>query len=282
MLNKQLFESFDPISLDEVNKKAALLQRKDNKYLVSAGEFLEILREAGDEFDVLTISGERMFAYSTLYYDDENYQCYLDHHNGRRIRAKVRERLYEQSEAKYLEVKLKSTRKSTVKFRYGTREETLPCLTEDRLAFVNQTYFGHYSRAFEMDLTASLAMRYHRFTLVGKNSSERVTVDSQLCFVGKTSLATVRDHQIIVEVKSRNGAGVFDRLFRKRGVRPKKRLSKYCLGLCLTDKPARNNNFLKPLRGLKYSTRPNGYQSIQNALLEVQGMPEAGNYVANN
>jgi hypothetical protein len=274
MLRERLFMVFNPISLEEVNRKAALLQRKDNKYLVPVGLFVDVLRDAADAFEVLTIADQRIFAYSTMYYDDANYQCYLDHHNGRRLRVKVRERLYEQSNQKFLEVKLKSKRKSTVKHRFNTRIESSNTLTSEKEDFVKEKYATHYSRDLNMSLIYSLAMRYNRFTLVSKHSSERVTVDSQLCFIGKSSLTTISDDQLIVEVKSRNGSGVFDKLLRKNGVRPKKKLSKYCLGLCLTDKPVRNNNFLKPMRDLRYTTKPNGFDSIEHALQTIQTEPE--------
>jgi hypothetical protein len=208
-----------------------------------------------------------------MYYDDSNYQCYLDHHNGKRRRVKVRERLYEQSDLKFLEVKLKSKRKSTVKYRLNTLCETNSHLTNEKVDFVNQKYSAQYSRDFDMSLKSSLAMRYYRFTLVSKHSSERVTVDSKLCFIGKSSLTTINDNQLIVEVKSRNGCGIFDKLLRKSAIRSKKKLSKYCIGLCLTDKPGRHNNFLKPMRNLEYTTRPNGYLSIESALSNFQENP---------
>jgi hypothetical protein len=270
MLSKHLHKNFNPISLAEVNRKAALLQRRDNKYLVPVDAFTDILLNASDTFDVLTISGNRIFAYSTMYYDDSNYQCYLDHHNGKRLRLKVRERFYEESESSFLEVKLKSKRKATVKHRMNTQCESKYSLTSEKENFVHQKYSTQYSRDLDMSFKSSLAMRYYRFTLVSKHSSERVTVDSQLCFIGKSSLTTINDDQLIVEVKSRNGSGAFDKILRKNGIRPKKKLSKYCLGLCLTDKPIRKNNFLKPMRNLRFTTSPNGFKSIENALYNIQ------------
>jgi hypothetical protein len=281
MLSKHLFLDFDPISLDEVNRKAALLQRKDNKYLVPANLFIDILSEASDAFDVLTISGQRMFAYSTMYYDDANYQCYLDHHNGKRLRLKVRERLYEQNRVQFLEVKLKSKRKETVKHRLNTQCETKNFLTSEKVYFVKNKYSSQYSRDLDMSFKSSLAMRYFRFTLVSKHGSERVTVDSQLCFIGKSSLTTIKDDLLIVEVKSQNGSGVFDKLLRRNSVRPRKKLSKYCLGLCLTDNPTRTNNFLKPMRNLRYTTTPNEYESIKDALQIIQAGSEETKYALN-
>jgi hypothetical protein len=274
MISKHLFLEFNPISLNEVNRKAALLQRKDNKYLVPANLFINILSNASNAFDVLAISGQRMFAYSTMYYDDANYQCYFDHHNGRRLRVKVRERLYEQSKMQFLEVKLKSKRKTTVKHRLSIQSESRSYLTSEKVDFVKGKYSEQYSRDLDISLESSLAMRYRRFTLVSKHSSERVTVDSQLCFIGKSSLTTINDDLLIVEVKSQNGSGVFDKMLRRNGVRPKKKLSKYCLGLCLTDKPERINNFLKPMRDLRYTTEPNGYESIKHALKNIQAESE--------
>ena len=278
MLSEQLHGNFNPISLDEVNNKAALLQRKDNKYLVPVSAFIDLLVSAHDDFDVLTIAQQRVFAYSTMYYDDCNYQCYLDHHNGRRCRIKIRERLYEQSQVKFLEVKLKSKRKATVKYRQNSQSDSDNSLSGHAMAFINQKYASHYSREFDMILRSSLAMRYHRFTLVARQSSERVTVDSQLCFIGKSSLTRLHEDQLIIEVKSANGSGRFDKLLRQNGFRPRTKLSKYCLGLCLTDQPTRSNNFLKRIRELNYSTEPNHYGSIHNALESLQAQHEAVQY----
>jgi hypothetical protein len=281
MLNELLLQDFGSISLGEVNSKAELLKRRDNKYLVPVSLLIEVLNGATDSFDVLTIKGQKIFAYSTVYYDDGNYQCYFDHHNGRRKRVKVRQRLYEQSNANYLEVKLKSTRKATIKYRLPIQSSSLNQLTSNDIEFIDNNYFEHYCRKFDLSLKTSLAMRYFRFTLVGKHCGERVTVDSNLCFVGNTSLTTIDSDQLIVEVKSRNGLGLFDKLLRKSGVRPKKRLSKYCLGLCLTDKPERINKFLKPMRGLRYSKEQNTFDSIDNALQYIQTDRESVRYAAN-
>jgi hypothetical protein len=270
ILNDLLHYNFQSISLAEVNSKAQLLKRRDNKYLVPVNSLLEVLKNAVNLFDVLTIHGEKIFAYSTIYYDDSDYQCYFDHHNGRRKRVKVRQRLYEQSDIKYLEIKLKSARKSTTKYRMPTQINSRNYLTRDDMEFIKDNYFRHYCRKFDISLKTSLAMRYFRFTLVGKHCSERVTIDSNLCFVGNTSLATIDSDQLIVEVKSKNGAGSFDKLLKQNGVRPKKRLSKYCIGMCLTDKPARVNKFLKPMRGLRYTTEQNSFSSINSALLHIQ------------
>jgi hypothetical protein len=279
--NGRLLQEFDSISLSELNGKAELLKRRDNKYLVSARLLIEVLNRATDAFDVLTIDGRQTFAYSTIYYDDRNYQCYFDHHNGKRKRVKVRQRIYEQSNANYLEVKLKSARKSTVKYRLPLQSISDNHLTSNDLEFIKYNYLAHYCRKFKLSLNTSLAMRYFRFTLVAKHCGERVTVDSNLCFVGNTSLATIDSDQVIVEVKSRNGSGLFDKLLKKSGVRPTKRLSKYCIGLCLTDRPERINKFLKPMRGLRYSTEQNTFDSIKSALHYIQDDHESVRYVAN-
>jgi hypothetical protein len=281
MLNEILLNDFESISLNEVNNKAALLKRQDNKYLLPVSLFIEALNEATDSFDVLTIKENNIFTYSTKYYDDINCQCYFDHHNGRRKRVKVRERLYEQSNIKYLEVKLKSARKTTTKYRLPIQNSNRKQLTTDELEFIANNYFDHYRHEFDLSLKTSLAMRYHRFTLVGKHCGERVTVDSNLYFIGNTSLTTIESDQLIVEVKSRNGSGLFDKVLRKCGARPRKRLSKYCIGLCLTDKPARINKFLKPMRGLRYSTEQNTFDSIDKALQYIQTDRESVRFAAN-
>ena len=82
--------NFEPISLEALNGKAAMLERLDNKYIVPAARLLPAFEAFRDIFDVLEIDGKRTFTYATRYFDDEDQRAYRDHQQGRRKRCKVR------------------------------------------------------------------------------------------------------------------------------------------------------------------------------------------------
>lgn len=272
VIENRLGRTFSPIGLDEMNERASLMRRLDNKYLVTIETLLSVLQQAAGKFDVMTIGSHNTFPYSTTYYDDSDHRCFYDHHNKRRNRVKVRERLYEQSGHHFIEVKLKGKRGETVKRRMATPNNKGIVLPEKSLEFVGKVYSEHYGRDLSLSFSQSLFMRYFRVTLVGKEVGERVTIDCQLHYLSRLKTVSVHEGQLIVEVKSENGFGVFDRLLRRHGVRPVKRLSKYCLGLCLTGRVERYNNFLRPLRRLnceikEHSCIPNPPNSGQPSSL---------------
>ena len=117
--------AFNAISLDELNAKAAMLERLDNKYIVPLARLLPAFQEFRDLFDVLEIGGKKIFVYATEYHDNMDARFYRDHHQGRRKRCKVRVRTYMDAGFSYLEVKLKDTRDVTVKRRSRSKCRSL-------------------------------------------------------------------------------------------------------------------------------------------------------------
>ena len=55
------------VSLAELNARAPLLDRLENKYVVSAGAFAQSLDALRNDFDVLAIDGQTTFTYETIY-----------------------------------------------------------------------------------------------------------------------------------------------------------------------------------------------------------------------
>ena len=99
----KVINGFSAIGLDELNAKAAMLERRDNKYIVDADRLLPALASFGHAFDVLEIGGKRAFTYDTRYFDCADLRGYYDHHQGRRKRCKVRIRDYVDAGFSYLE-----------------------------------------------------------------------------------------------------------------------------------------------------------------------------------
>lgn len=245
---------FDAISLEELNGKAAMLKRLDNKYILTAEAFRPALKKFSDHFDVLEIAGKRAFTYVTHYYDDPEKRGYYDHHQGRRKRCKVRVREYVDAGFSYLEVKLKDKRNITVKKRLRIADKANP-LNSEALAFINEKYCEIYDEKFGKTLHPVIAMRYERITLVAKEGGERMTIDTSLQFEANGRSRKVHPEMFIIETKSARGNGIADKILRGLHLHPTKRCSKYCIGMASTGAVQRHNRFLPALKRLRLVSR---------------------------
>lgn len=239
---------FAPISLEALNAKADMLTRLDNKYIVTAAAMRQVVPLLAQQFDMLEIGGRRVFDYETCYFDTPDLRSYFDHHQGRRKRVKVRMRNYCGTDLCFVEVKLKDKRGVTVKKRLRQNPTLFGRLDEQALAYLHDTYRAHYDDAFDGDLVRVLDMRYRRMTLVAKSGGERVTIDSGLQFFADGAALSVPRDRFIIETKSENGNGIADRILRQMQHHPTKRVSKYCMGIALTEAGIRHNRFLPALR----------------------------------
>jgi len=244
-----LFDDFRTLSLAELEQRAALLDRQEHKYLVTARCFADVLRDLRGGFDVLEIDGRTVFTYETAYYDTDGLLNYRQHAQGKRRRLKIRSRRYVDSEGCFFEVKLKGRRGRTIKERTvydRDRHGTVDC---EAIEFVDRCVRRHYGRNFDDRLDNTLTMRYRRVTFVARGGNERVTADFALEFMEQDG-ETVRapEDLVIVEVKSLDGKGTTDATLRARGVRPGN-CSKYCIGLNLLRDDLRYNRFKPTLTG---------------------------------
>jgi VTC domain len=91
----ELLDGFEPVSLQALDERAALLRRVDAKYAVPWEAFLELADRLRGSHQVLEIDGRRSFAYSTTYFDTPELLCFVEHVEQHLPRFKVRSRLYE-------------------------------------------------------------------------------------------------------------------------------------------------------------------------------------------
>lgn len=241
---------FDPLGLDELNGRAEMLSRIDNKYVVSKSDLEKVLPTMQAEFDILEIDEKRAFTYQTRYFDDQDRSAYYEHHQGLRKGFKVRVRRYVDADLTYLEVKVKGKRGQTVKQRLPIDEMPEFALDAAEMNFVRDTYSGHYGRSFGYDIRAALNIRFQRMTLVSKHGEERLTIDTGINFWSDVGHADLGNSAFIVEVKSPDGRGLADRLLRASGNRSTKKCSKYCIGMATLGEVDRCNRFLPTMRKL--------------------------------
>lgn len=242
--------AFAPLSLDALNAKAAMLERLDNKYVVSGAMLLEATGEFLQLFDVLEIEGKRSFGYDTWYFDDDALSSYYDHLQGRRRRMKVRVRRYLDARLCYVEAKFKTKRSITVKKRLAIPYEQYGHLDESGYSHVKASFQKLYGGDFDKALSPALEVYYERMTLVAKEGGERMTIDNKLRFATPSGSRAIQDDLYVVETKSANGNGVADKILRKLHQHPTGACSKYCIGMIATGAVTRRHKFLPALKKL--------------------------------
>ena len=222
----------DPISLAELNERSSLLTRFDRSYLVPADTFLRVVgrlteaRQPGGAFRALAIDGRRAFRYHSVYYDTPGLRSFHDHRQGRRLRFKIRERVYEDSGERQFEIKLKGGRGDTVKHRCPLTGTDSP-LDTARQAFLADTLKHAYAIDAPTALRPSLSTDYLRTTFVA--DGQRITCDAGLVCVDLRSRHMVRSNSglVLVETKSAEHLTEADRLLHAHRVRPAV-FTKYC------------------------------------------------------
>lgn len=246
-----LFADFHPISLAALNAKAAMLERLDNKYVLTEGALREALVAFDHHFDILEIDGRRAFTYDTCYFDDAGLHSYYDHHQGRRRRCKVRVRRYADARLCFVEVKLKDKRGMTVKKRLDYALDKYGTLDAQACAHVDRCHRTLYGEPFRHALQPVIEMRYRRITLVAREGGERMTIDGDLLFRRGEQERAAGPDLFIVETKSATGNGIADGILRALHQHPTPRCSKYCVGMAAMHAVERHNKFLPALRKLK-------------------------------
>lgn len=234
---------FEGVSLADLNARASLASRHERKYVVHAEVLDRLLADWRRHFDVLEIDGKTAFRYRSLYFDGEGYRSFHDHHQGRRIRCKVRTRHYVDVDEHYLEVKLKGARGRTLKSRIAYRPGPCPTLDACAMEEIGRTYFEVYRRPWEGALQPSIQVNYTRTTLVAKQGGMRVTLDRNLEFIAGSATYSVDPGRIIVETKSEGRSAVAARTLRGVNLHRVSRCSKYCIGLAALGLVDRFNNF---------------------------------------
>ncbi|MFC5722314.1 polyphosphate polymerase domain-containing protein [Streptomyces gamaensis] len=229
---EEVAASAGPVSLTELNERAALLTRFDRSYLVPAPVFLSVAaalthpRRPGGPFRVLTIDGRRAFRYHSLYYDTPCLRSFHEHRQGRRLRFKIRERVYQDSGERQFELKVKGRRGVTVKHRRPLTGTDSPLDARQRDWLTGTLRAAHGIDAPTV-LRPSLGTDYRRTTLVA--DGERVTCDADLlCAEPGTGRAVRGDPALVlVETKTAGHIGAADRLLHAHGIRPAV-FTKYC------------------------------------------------------
>lgn len=215
---------FSPISLADM-ENVKLLNRVDTKFLMTETQLLDILGTVQDDYYVLANEGTRTSLYRTQYFDTPDFSLYLDHHNDRQDRYKIRSRTYVDSDVTFLEVKHKTNKRRTIKSRTQI-PALLYTLEGDDASFVRAA-----SLLNVWTLEPVIWNTFHRITLVSKVRRERLTIDVNLRY-GWEDREGGLPNLVIAEVKQRkfSFASDFVQQLRRHHIR-RMGFSKYCAGM---------------------------------------------------
>ncbi|MFN8519569.1 MAG: polyphosphate polymerase domain-containing protein [Chloroflexota bacterium] len=214
------------VSLEELDAQAALLTRRDRKYLVPMAVAERVVTELAALARVLEIDGRRQFGYESVYFDTPEHMSYLNAARRRPRRFKVRTRAYLDTGRCVLEVKTRDARGRTVKTQHDkdlTRRDRLDA--HDRLVVGGYPEIGIAGRALEPAVTT----RYTRVTLL-VGADARATLDTDVTAIAPDGRAAHLADMAIIESKSAGAPSPVDRLLWSLGHRPI-RVSKFGTGL---------------------------------------------------
>jgi hypothetical protein len=231
----KILGTFDPISLQEMDS-VALLNRIDTKFTFHIDQLPVYLAKVAPHYRILEVKNLRLNKYETLYFDTDDFLLFLQHHNGKLNRYKVRYRCYLDTDLSFFEIKFKNNKDRTLKerIRRVEIEETIQNEAEDFL-------FDRTKMNAE-DLSAKLWVYYSRLTLVNKTSPERLTIDVDLNFKNQNSSSSYPS-LVIAEVKQGKACcSPFLNLMKDNHIR-KDAISKYCFGVASLHENIKKNNF---------------------------------------
>lgn len=201
---------------------------------------------------VCEISGQRLLGYESLYYDTPDLKMYTAHRNAKKTRQKIRVRTYLVGGRTYLEVKRKNNHGRTKKKRTLVPREFIMGFGADpqAKAFLEEKSWWRYE-----DIAPVTTTDFSRFTLVNSDMTERLTIDVNIRFRNVRSCRNAElTDLVIIELKQdgRKHSRMRDILLQRR-VFPFK-ISKYCMGVTLTDNDARPGRFIEKVRHVERLT----------------------------
>ncbi|MFN0201415.1 MAG: polyphosphate polymerase domain-containing protein [Bacteroidia bacterium] len=235
-----------PISLEEINQaNAGLLNRIDSKFLIHIEELIYILEALPESYRVLELEHKRVHRYETLYFDTNDFQLYMMHHNKKGNRFKVRIRRYVENNLVFLEVKNKTNKAVTKKQRIK-----LPYFPEN-LQQLDNLSIQSILPVDDESLKPQLWTLFNRITLVNVELQERMTIDLNLMLRNNESEVMFED-LVVMELKrekSQTESPIMD-LMKEMRIRQAD-FSKYSMGTALINDCVKKNAFKSKLHTLR-------------------------------
>lgn len=254
---EEITASFDVTEL-KILDSLNLLNRHDVKFLVNENTLSEILTALENQYSILEIDGIRNFQYKNQYFDTNNYSFYMQHHNGKLNRAKVRYRCYADTNTCFFEIKKKDNTSFTRKDRLQTES-----IEQNIKGEAAELVFEKLNINPDL-LEPKLIVQYKRMTLLNPELQEKITIDTDVQFsnaVNKYSLIGMA----IIEIKQKriNQLSPSIQILKSMNIHSCAGWSKYCMGLILTNSSIKYNRFKKKVLNInKLNRLGNGLELI--------------------
>lgn len=235
--------AYPAITLEEMGN-VRLMSRVDTKYVTTLPRLEQLLRRATAAYRVQQIDGQTNMPYYTCYFDTVSCNLFAEHQRGRKARQKIRIRVYENSQTAFFEIKNKNNKGRTDKKRI---------LAEDGKDIMQYADFiRRYSKIAPESLFPQIQNHFKRITLVNNAMTERLTIDTGLCFHNLTTREECKlTGMVIIELKrDRNSVSPIQKLLHDLHI-PPCGFSKYCIGMALTNRQLKQNRLKSKLRMIR-------------------------------
>ena len=226
---------FETITLSEMDD-VKLMSRTDTKFVFNFSRLPEFLEKLSPFYKVLLIDGNLIHDYKSLYFDTEDRKFYIEHHNRRVNRNKIRFREYVSSGLTFLEIKLKNNKGKTIKKRIKVNSISEE-ITEQQQKYIDKIV------GYPIEVSAKQWINFSRVTFVHKTQKERLTMDVNLTFNNKKDEGDLKNI-VIAEVKQErmSRSSDFMRIAKEMSILPM-RLSKYCMSTLSLNPKLKKNRF---------------------------------------
>ena len=233
----ELLQHLEPITLEQMSS-IRLMNRTDTKFVTSKDNLVRLLEMAQGKYYAQFNNDSRIANYMTTYWDTDNHRFFLEHHNGRAPRQKVRVRTYMDSDLTFLEVKTKNNHGRTKKKRVEVPSQ------EIEVQGTNGEFVEVLVHQGLNEMHPTVRNQFHRITLVNYGKTERLTIDYDVHFHNlETGNNANVGPLVIIELK-RDGnvySPVLD-ILRVLRIKPSG-FSKYCIGSVMTNRNLKRNIF---------------------------------------
>ena len=241
----ELLTKLQPITLEEM-KDIRLMNRTDTKFVTSKDKLVRLLELAQGKYYAQFTNGSRIANYMTTYWDTDDYRFYMEHHNQRAPRQKVRVRTYMDSHDTFLEVKTKNNHGRTKKKRVAVPDQQITGENGNEEFLQEKVHLGL------ADIHPTVRNQFHRITLVNYGKTERLTIDFDVHFHNmETGKEANVGPLVIIELKrDGNVPSKMTRIMLDQRIHPLK-ISKYCIGTALTTPDIKKNRFKSKIRKIE-------------------------------
>jgi len=242
----EVLTSFNPISLGEMDT-VLLMDRIDTKYIFATTHLTDVLGIIPSTYKILEINKSRNLPYRTIYLDTDDYLFFHQQMRGMLNIHKVRYRIYESTDTSFLEIKYKSNKMRTIKWRTN---QTFNGVYVDDEAI---NYLMEFLPLDVASLKPSMISTFDRVTFARLETKERITIDTNISFSSMDGMK-IKTFPFLAILESKHddysNRSSFVRALKNLHVRPLG-FSKYCIGSATLFNLPRQNDLRPKFRILQ-------------------------------